>query len=114
MLSDLTQVNRFDQRRSPSLTSGLIFHHLDSLRTQTKGDRRSGTSREIAWRSDKEGAIAKLDLQQLVSIRNLTSQKITFPDKLRDEPVARVPIDFRRCADLEQFAGVQDGDSSRR
>ena len=64
-------------------------------------------------RSDKEPAIAKIDLQHFVSARNVTGQKIPFPDEFCDEPVARVPIDFRWCADLKQFAGVQNGDAVR-
>ncbi len=41
----------------------------------------------------------------------MTGQKIAFPDELCHKPVLRVPIDFRWCSDLKQFASVQDGDA---
>ena len=94
MLSDLTKVNRFDQRGSPCLAGRLIFHNPNRFRTQTKGDRRPDGYARIMRRSDKESAIAKIDLQHFVSARDVTGQKIAFADELCNEPVARVTDRF--------------------
>ena len=101
MLSDLTEVNRFHQGCPPCLARGLIFGDLNRFRTETEGDRGLDIWTRTVGRCDKETAIATGDLQQSVPGRQVTRQKIDFPDELRNEPVARVPIDFRRSADLK-------------
>ena len=70
MLSDLPEVNRFDQAGPQSLTGGLIFGYSNRFRTQAKGDRGSGDRSRIAWRSDQKSAPAEIDLQPFVSARN--------------------------------------------
>src|SRR5271154_4761448 len=110
MLSNLPEVNRFDQAGPQSLTSGPIVGYPNRFRTQAKGDRGSGDRSRIGWRSDQKSMLAEMAPQPFVSARKPTSQKIGLPDELCDEPVAGVSVDFRWCADLKDFAFVQNGD----